>query len=467
MPLITPLQLAQHKDRHDKNNIRKAEQEWQYRYYSGDFFNTSWHLVKALELTYATEDIEEMQLQVINITEKIINQMSVVYLDPAKRMIMLNDKLDEDLTEYYNNILPLDVNTADKQSHRLAKLHNTVLPHITFEKGRFKYTTLPSYLYDIKQEDKNLTEVSYEKMFGDEWFQVFWSDEEHYRRDSAGNKEDLPDGDGTNPFGVIPFPVKRLKNCVDFWGEGQNDLINVNEQTNVLLTKLVNSDVIMGTEGTVLAVNLGLGKQGVEKQGEKRVRTGRRHPLSVDEVKVDDVIPTLQHITSDPHILETREMIDWYIRMVANFKGLNPNAVMSAIKDTSDFQKIMDAVDQMEIRKDDVEPCRTFEQERFDITRTMNNVLVGTEEGLKEIPGDAVLVVDFADIEIQKTPQDLRDDRDWRLEKNLITLIQILKEDNPDLTDEQAEEIIENNKTSNSLLERKKSRFESLLNGET
>ena len=49
----------------------------------------------------------------------------------------------------------------------------------------------------------------------------------------------------------------------------------------------------------------------------------------------------------------------------------------------------------------------------------MNNALVDTEEGLQVIPEEAELKVDFADIEIQKTPQDLRDDRDWRLEKLL------------------------------------------------
>lgn len=461
----TSLELALHKDISDKNNIRIAEQEKQYRYYSGDFYNTKKYLISALELSYAVEDIEEMQLQLINITEKIINQMCVVYLDPAQRRIAIDGEVSEELTDYYNSILPMDINTQDKQSHRLAKLHNTVLPHVTFENGRFKYTTLPSYLYNIKQDAKKLLEVSYEKMYGDDWYQVFWTKDKHYRLDAFGNPSNVPEGDGTNPFGVIPFPVKRMKNSVDFWGEGQNDLINVSEQINLLLTKLVNSDVIMGTEGTVLAINLDLSKAGEEKEGLKKVRTGRRHPISVENVRDDAVQPSLQHITTDPHIEDTIGMIDWYIKMIANFKGLNPNAVLSQIKDTSDFQKIMDAVDQMEIRKDDVEPCRVFEYDRFEITKTMNNVLVDTED-LQLIPEEAELMVDFADIEIQKTPQDLRDDRDWRLEKNLITLTDILIEDNPDLDEEQAAEIIANNKTSNSTLTGKASRFELLTKPE-
>lgn len=466
--MFTELKLIQHKDVADKNEIRKNEQEWQYRYYSGDFFNIKLLLVKALERSYMSVDVEEMQLQIINITEKIINQMCVVYSDPAQRKIMIEGKENEELTKYYNSILPMDINTSDKQTHRLAKLHNTVLLHITFEKGRFKYTTLPSYIYDIKQENKTLIEVSYEKMFDDELYKVYWTDKEHYRRDTNDNKSNIPKGNerpvgnGKNPFEVMPFPVLRLKNCVDFWGEGQNDLANVNEQVNLLLTKLINSDVIMGTEGTVLGINLDLHKKGEEEEGEKKVRTGRRHPITVNNVKTDDVMPTLQHITSDPHIEDTMGAIDWYIRLIANFKGLNPNVVLSMVKDTSDYQKIMDAVEQMEIRKDDIEPCRIFEHDRFEITKTMNNALVGIEDGVKKIPEEATLMVDFADIEIQKTPKDLREERDWKLKHNLTTLIEILREENPDLNDEQATEILEENKTANSELGGTTSRLELL-----
>ncbi|KKK77751.1 hypothetical protein LCGC14_2850450, partial [marine sediment metagenome] len=124
-------------------------------------------------------------------------------LQPAQRTIVVDGKINDELTKYYNSILPMDVNTADKFAHRLAKLHNTGLTHITFENGRFKYTILPSYLYTVKQDAKKLLEVSYEKMFGDEWFKVWWTDKKHFRTDALGNKSNVPGGDGTNPFGVI------------------------------------------------------------------------------------------------------------------------------------------------------------------------------------------------------------------------------------------------------------------------
>lgn len=468
------LQLAYHKDVADKNTIRKDEQKKQHIYYIGDAFNIRKYLTDALEVTYASREVVKMQLQWANITEKIINQMSVVYLEPAIRTVMVDGKEDEELTEYYLNIIPKNINTADKEGHRMAKLQNTALPHITFDEDRkrFQYRTESSHLYDINHEYGKLTEISYEKYFKEDgedvWYKVHWTKDEHYRRDAVSNeKQPVPDSTtGTkNPFGVIPFPTFRLKNSMYFWGEGQCDIINVNEQVNFLLTKLINRDIILG-EGILFGVNLNLHKRGKEKEGEKVIRASVSHPVTADEVRADMVTPTLQYVGTNPQIEEVKKTIDWYIRLIANFNGLNPNAVMSEIKDTSDFQKIMDAVDQMEVRKDDVEPCRAFEEERFEITKTMNNTLVGTPaaEGLKTIPDNATLFVDFADIEVQRTPQDLREDYDWRLKKNLISLVEIVKEENPDLTDEQAEDILSKNKTANSTLGGTANSFELLKN---
>jgi len=464
------LTMQYHKDVAEKNDIRVKEQQKQYIYYAGDAFNIKKYLVDAMTLSYAEEDIAEMQLQWINITEKIINQMAVVYLQPAVRTIMLNGEASEDLTDYYNEIMPMNINTQDKDAHRLAKLHNVSLPFVSYneEKGRFDYKTQPSYLYNIKHEYGKLTELSYEKYFKeqgeDAWYQVYWTDDEHYRRDAYGNKREMPDGDGENPFGVIPTPVFRLRNTVDFWGEGRSDVVNVNEQTNLLLTKLINSDIIMGTEGTTLAINLDLIKKGEEEAGEKKVKTGRRHPIAIDNVRADEVQPSLQHITTDPHIGETQDTIDWYIKMIANFNGLNPSTILSQIKDTSDYQKLMDAVDQMEVRKDDIEPCRAFEGDRFEITKAINNAYVGTDKGkgLQELPEDATLSVDFAEVQVHKTLADRQADWEWKLERNIISLMDVVKEINPDLDNEQAEELLEANRIANSKLSGKAGRLELL-----
>ena len=90
--MFNDLILAFHKDMHDKRKIRIDEQKKQYVYYSGNSFEIKKYLDVALRLSYRDSDVDEMQLQWINLTKKIINQMAIVYRDPAMRHIAFIEK---------------------------------------------------------------------------------------------------------------------------------------------------------------------------------------------------------------------------------------------------------------------------------------------------------------------------------------------------------------------------------------
>src|SRR5690606_10879734 len=96
------IQLSYAKDKSDKNNIRKKEQEKLYWYYSGDKHNILKCLDETLSITYdLADDVAEMQKQWVNLTEKIINQLAVVYRDPAKRTLTKGGQENKEATEYY------------------------------------------------------------------------------------------------------------------------------------------------------------------------------------------------------------------------------------------------------------------------------------------------------------------------------------------------------------------------------
>ena len=57
------LTMQYHKDVAEKNDIRVKEQMKQYTYYAGDAFNIKKYLTEAMSISYAEEDIAEMQLQ--------------------------------------------------------------------------------------------------------------------------------------------------------------------------------------------------------------------------------------------------------------------------------------------------------------------------------------------------------------------------------------------------------------------
>ena len=477
---------------HDKNQIRIKDQKKQYVYYSGNSHEIKNYLETALELTYAPKDVEQMQLQFVNLTKKIIDQMAIVYREPAIRQTVFEDKKikiekttndegeeiekeinpnaekEKELSNQYNEVLPTDINIQDKRAHRLGSLQNTVLTQVMFNEktGKIKYKTRPSHLYDIDVDsDGNIIEVSYTKYYigksGElEEFKIYWTDKLLYMRDANSNKMNLPKKDNVNrlrdsnenPFGVIPFALLIMEESEDGWGEGKNDVINVNEQVNFLLTKLINRDIILG-EGVFVGTNLGLSTKGRVMEGESEVRASVSHPITIDDVKTDDVTPGLQFVGTNPQIEAVRDTIDWYIMYIAGLNGLRGSEIISEIKDTSDYQKVMDAVDQMELRQDDIEPLRNYEKHRYNITKAVNNSFVGTGVGnqfkLKKIPDGLTLKVDFADVIIHKTPEELRLQRDWEELNGLSTPVDWVRQDNPDLTEIEAKEKIERNKKYN------------------
>lgn len=473
------LQLPYAKDKYDKGELRKKEQEKLFWYYSGDKHNILRCLDQTLSITYdLADDVTEMQKQWVNITERIIDQLAVVYRDPAKRTLIKNSKVDKEKTELYNSVLPSDLNTEDKYAHRLAKLQNTIFTQVIPDKRtkKIKYKTMPSHLIDVVYDDEgNLIEFSYQKYFRvnnqDQWYKVVWTNEENFAYDGYGNPVNIPGRkDKTNPFGVIPFAKLQMKKCIDDWGEGASDVVNVNEQLNFLLTKLVNSDIVLGTEGTLLGINLQLDTKGKDDSGLKKIKVGRRHPIIVNtkgQLTQGEAQPSLQHVSFDPHIAETMDFIDWYIKYIASLKGLNPSAILSLVKDTSDYQKLMDAVDQLEIRRDDIEPLRTYEKERFEITRKVVNAYTKIEGfEFQEIPEDLELQVDFADVKIQETSTDKWLRREKEFNNNMSSPVDWMIEENPDLKPEDAKKKLEENRTINTTIgvAKQKSLVETLFN---
>lgn len=473
------------------DNKRIERQEKSYYYYAGDSDAITEYLEAVIIRTLGEEIVKDKEwvYDWVNITEKIINRLSVVYKEPAEREIVENEKL----TEYLEELLPQDINTKNKKAHRFAKLFNTSLTQVVFDRDKgLDLRTEPSFKYKVEVSDEDyykIEKVSYEKEFKNdkgekEVYDVVWTKDRHYKVDSEDKESPVGDNiEMINPYGIIPFAVLRLNDGENFWGIGLEDIINVNEVVNFLLTVLLNDSIILGSAGTLFTVNLDLHKKAQSdnsttgqfysgnKSGVRKARVGRRHPIVVENARADMQEPRVEYVSTEPLIIEIQNNIDYRIKQVAVLKGLNPNTIISSVKDTSDYQKMMDAVEQLEIRRDDIEPCRNYERELFEIIRAVNNVAVQdgelkTKFGLQTIPGKAELSVDFAEIEVEKTTEELWKDREEREKRNMASAVDWLMEDNPDLTEEEAKEILAANREVNTTVGSSKPRslFETLTN---
>ena len=351
-----------------KQNARRVEtQERIYNYYIGDKSAILEYLEEIQGITFDEKTLEDFQRVFINITKKVINKLAVVYRNPATRYF-IDEKGNEleDYSVWYNSQLPVNINSIDKTAHRYAKAFNTSLTRVGFD-GKLFYKVLPSHLYNVKTDDNDkLIELSYARYFGKEMFIVTWTDTEHYMQKienimnySVMGKK-LPIGDNVkmiNPYGKIPYAILRLEEQNDFWGEGQTDLVNFNEQINFLLSDLINSGIIMQSWGTPVAINCGFSYKN-EKGGTsyRKVRVGAKHPIVIENAKSDEVEPSFEYKSADPKITEIKDTIDWMIKLIAITKGLDPNSFLQEVKATSGFSKVVDSLDEMELRQDDIEP---------------------------------------------------------------------------------------------------------------
>ena len=465
---LTDLVYSEFQSKNDA--VRIKQQEKLFYYYSGRHDKIISYLENALGLTFNSYDIAEFQKNYINITKKVVDQLAVVYRRPAVRYFI--DEQDDfrkrgktPKTDYYNSILPMKINSKDRKAHRFAKLFNTSITEVYFHEGKINYMTHPSFYYDIEFDPIDIykpTMVAYSKMMiiggKEEIVKVVWTKDDHYALTQNGN--DIAVGSNkkmVNPYGVLPFAINMEEEGEDFWGEGMHDLINANEQVNFLLTDLINGGVIMQAWGTPVAVNLQLQRKNTDGTTyEKRVQMGPKHPLTVENVRNDEVQPTLTYANANPMIKEVMDTVDWMINKIAITKGLNPASVIAEMKgrDTSGYSKIIDSLDQMEIRQDSIEACREFEENRFRITKAINNYHYETEKGKYELQKiDSELVVDFADIELPLDPQNQLEKDQFELKRNIISIIDIARRQNPDLTDEEIKTVLRGNKQINEEFE--------------
>ncbi len=445
------------------NTIRKAEQEKAYFYYVGDRAELLNFVTTTLEKTWERDTVASMPKTLLNVTKRIIDKLTIIYKAPAKRSIFIRGKFHKKWTEYYNSILPVDVNKADKTAHRLAKLQNTVLPHIIYDTDtqKFKQKTLTSSLYDVTPSDKDslkADKISYDKYMlnnagEQELYKVVYSNSKIYKEDSDGNRTNLYSQE--NPFGIIPFVIFRLRDYNDFWGQGESMLIEENEVINLLLTKLNYDDIILGTAGALFGINLGDVSQSTQKNNEQKetrsIKAGRSNIINVETEYGDKATPDLKYVSTNPQISSVSEAIDWKIRTLATMYGLNPNAFSSSLKVESGFSRSVAMADEFELKKDDLDACLRYEQDRFNIIRTMNNVLADGNykdtDKLKVLPDNAELIIDFSDVNIPLTQSDMWLDMKEREARGLGTAVDWMMKDNIDITSKEvAEEIINTNK---------------------
>ena len=373
---------------------------------------------------YFTGDaFSEIPPTVTNFTRKFVNKISRIYVLGANRMT-------GDSNDRYEQLIPTK-DVRMKHSERMTRLLGTVANRVHWVDGVFDYR--PIYYFEAYFDDNpfkpsaivypllnstadlsNTSELQWE----------YWDSEKYGIMDGEGKLlSEIP-----NPYGIIPFVFTHREDQIDsFYVEGASDIVNCNEQVNIALTEM-NLGMRFNMFGQPWVNGL--------RADQSMLRAGSNTILDMGEDGV-------YNITSPQgNIMEAIENIRFQIELVALNNHLFVQFAESGGEVPSGISLMIKDLDRKEDYYDDIALWRLYEKEFYDVERIIaeyNGITLPEEFG-----------VDFEEVEYPKTIQDQIMKDDFDIKNNLTTRAKIMVRDNKDLTVEQAQVIIDENKIVNN-----------------
>ena len=369
---------------------------------------------------FSGDAFREIPPSVTNFTRKFINKISRIYSLGAKRNV-------GDATERYEQLIPTK-NVRMKHSERMTRLLGTVANRVHWKDGYFDYR--PIYYFEVYFDDdpfvpssivypllNNTADLSNTDNM--QW--EYWDSEKYGLMDEEGKMlSEIP-----NPYGIIPFVFTHREDQIDsFFVEGASDIINCNEQVNIALTEM-NLGMRFNMFGQPWVTGL--------RADQSMLRAGSNTILDMGE-------DGAYNITSPSgNIMEAIENIKFQMELVAINNHLWIQFAESGGEVPSGISLMIKDMERKEDYYDDIALWRMYEQDFYNVERVI--------AGYNGINLPEQFGVDFEEIDYPKTVQDqiLKDQFD--IQNNLTTRAKIMVRDNKDLTVEQAQSIINENKS--------------------
>jgi len=394
-----------------RNEIRKhlnyysgvSTEQYISNYFSGDAFS-------------------EIPPSMTNFTRKFINKISRIYSLGAKRNL-------GNLTGRYEELTPTK-DVRMKHSERMTRLLGTVANRIHWLDGFFDYR--PIYYFEAYFDENPFvpSAVVYPLLNSTadlsntenlQW--EYWDSEKYGIMNEDGKMIEEID----NPYGILPFVFTHREDQLDsFFVEGASDVVNCNEQVNIALTEM-NLGMRFNMFGQPWVTGL--------RADQSMLRAGSNTILDMGE-------DGAYNITSPSgNIEEAINNIKFQIELVASNNHLWIQWAESGGEVPSGISLMIKDMERKEDYYDDIALWRLYEQDFYNVERTIaeyNGISLPEEFG-----------VDFEEVDYPKTVQDqiLKDEFD--IQNNLITRAKIMVRENKDLTEKQAQKLIDENRRVN------------------
>ena len=403
---------------------QQRKNKWKQRRYEAlDYYkgNTADYIGKY----FSESTLSKVPVGNVNITQRVINRVSLVYMTPPLRTYT-----NEDTPDYF-----IEKDLKLQRLERMTNLLDGVLVKPCWRikddgTGCIEYDIIMDYeplfdtdplnpyaiVYPIAQKASVLDTTP-------EQF-VYWDAENTFVFDNNGKKYTTDDNpDMVNPYGVLPFiecfrDGKPETDYLDTYAS--IDLIKTNLAINVAETNK-NANIMFQSFGYLFVNGAGIDKDSMTIGQDKINYLGVDGSISI--VSPPNAVPALDGSIQSSY------------KMLAQNYGL-PTSFVEGTTAASGVALKMRNLELTDNRKSDVVRWRDIEYKLFELERLMIAVEQGKDAGDLED-------VDFSESVEVLNDQEQRDKWEWELGKGLIDLADVLMQQNPDLDRAEAEAYLE------------------------
>lgn len=403
-----------------------------YDYYIGDETKIKEYIYRQARVLFKKETLKNMLLPYMNLVRKVLDRTCLVYKVPAERYV-----LDEKSNENYQKLLTLsNINARAKEWHKLAKLMDTVYVQARWRVDHIEYDIFtPNRLTVIPDDNDYLSpkQVRYDYRVNDGTLTYIWEKEKHWVLDESGKLAEGENGwGGVNKYGVLPFAVLRLRDTEDHWGEGDTQLVDINEKINVLLMSGYHN-AIFQAHGQLVGINTRFDP----KKGDK-LATGPDNIIQIENANKDTQVE-LKYIHPDPAIEEVMKKIDWLIKTAAMMRGIPAASLSIDATAESGLAKSIDSWELLEQRENDIEWLRPFEKKLFEISRVVWNFHAPSQDKIDE---SVEFGIDFVQPQAPQSRKEYLEQREIEYKFGLWTPVDDMADEDENIDRDKAKELI-------------------------
>lgn len=275
----------------------------------------------------------------------------------------------------------------------------------------------------------------------EEW--AVWTPEEHFVVDEAGKIIRRPNDDMENPLGVIPVAFTRSQEPRpgEFFSPIARDQLSIMRAVNVGLISIEHA-IVNGGFNQAFSVNF---------PEETLRQKGMDVVWMVDGIKEGDVAPNVGVLNFDADFEGLRDGLEYIMQLGAMMRGVPASEFrVTGSQPESGRARWIDRLPLQERRKDDISRWRRTLGQFFDIAAKVWEAERAGTGGAETFQADPDFDYDFtegAELQVDfvepKFPEDEIEKRDrWErdLKLGVISRVDIIMEQNPDLTREEAEQ---------------------------